>query len=41
MTNTSMMSKELAKAVDDSGKIVEDLESKVDVLIKNIDKFTL
>ena len=38
---TAAMSSELANVVNDSGTIVEDLEGKVDSLIKGVNKFTL
>lgn len=38
---TAAMSSELAGVVNDSGTIVEDLEGKVDSLIKGVNKFTL
>lgn len=38
---TAAMSAELAKVVDDSSLIVSDLEGKVEVLIENVNKFTL
>lgn len=38
---TSAMSIELAKVVDDSGMIVDDLEGKVENLIKGVNKFTI
>ena len=38
---TSAMSIELAKVVDDSGMIVEDLEGKVETLIEDVNKFTI
>lgn len=38
---TAAMSAELAKVVDDSGQIVSDLEGKVDILIEDVNKFTL
>lgn len=38
---TSAMSVELAKVVDDSGMIVEDLESKVEILIEDVNKFQI
>lgn len=38
---TAAMSSELANVVNDSGTIVEELEGKVDSLIKGVNKFTL
>lgn len=38
---TSAMSMELARVVDDSSQIVEDLEGKVGTLIEDVNKFTL
>lgn len=38
---TAAMSAELAKVVDDSGQIVNDLEGKVEMLIEDVNKFTL
>lgn len=38
---TSAMSAELAKVVDDSGMIVEDLEGKVETLIEGVNKFQI
>lgn len=38
---TSAMSIELAKVVDDSGMIVEELEGKVETLIEGVNKFTI
>ena len=38
---TAAMSIELAKVVDDSGMIVEDLEGKVETLIEDVNKFTI
>ncbi len=38
---TSAMSSELSKAVDDSASIVTDLENKVEILMDNIHKFKL
>lgn len=38
---TSAMSMELAKVVDDSGMIVEDLEGKVETLIEGVNKFQI
>jgi len=38
---TSAMSTELAKAVDDSGMIVDDLEGKVETLIEGVNKFKI
>ncbi len=38
---TSAMSTELSKVVEDSSQIVEELENKVDILIENVNKFTL
>lgn len=38
---TSAMSIELAKVVDDSGMIVDELEGKVETLIKDVNKFTI
>lgn len=38
---TSAMSIELAKVVDDSGMIVDELEGKVEILIKDVNKFTI
>ena len=38
---TSAMSAELARMVDDSSQIVEDLEGKVETLIKDVSEFTL
>ncbi len=38
---TSAMSTELARMVDDSSQIVEDLEGKVEMLIEDVNKFSL
>ncbi len=38
---TAAMSSELANVVNDSGTVVEELEGKVDSLIKGVNKFTL
>lgn len=38
---TSAMSIELAKVVDDSGMVVEELERKVETLIEDVNKFTI
>jgi len=38
---TSAMSTELTKVADDSAQIVLDMEEKVDILVKNVNKFTL
>lgn len=38
---TSAMSIELAKVVDDSGMIVDELEGKVETLINDVNKFTI
>ena len=38
---TAAMSAELARVVDESSLIVEDLEGKVEVLIEDVNKFTL
>lgn len=38
---TAAMSAELAKVVDDSGHIVDELEEKVEILVEDVNKFTL
>lgn len=38
---TSAMSMELARMVDDSSQIVEELEGKVETLIKDVNQFSL
>jgi methyl-accepting chemotaxis protein len=38
---TSAMSTDLSRVVDDSGQIVDDLEKKVELLVEDVNRFSL